>query len=194
MTRATFAFCAVLAGAALAAPAQAQLPHITPFAFEGRVGAALPSADLDDDLGAGPGWTVSGSVTYYFFPYIGVYGGYAQSRFSADDDLGDEGEFTDAGWDVGLRVDIPTPLIPIDPWIRGGLVFHRLDAEGFTDPLLNFESETATGVEVGAGVGVGLGPLHLSPGVSLVRYTVDDAGGDRTISYVKADVGLRIRI
>ncbi|HYJ79552.1 MAG TPA: outer membrane beta-barrel protein, partial [Longimicrobiaceae bacterium] len=185
MSKHTLALGALLATAALAAPARAQLPHITPFSFEGRAGAALPMGDFDD-AGASRGWTVSGSVTYHALPYIGIYAGYTQTRFGTDDDLFGDGEFTDAGWDVGVMVGIPTPLIPIDPWIRGGMVFHRLDAEGFTDPALNVETETGMGFAVGAGLGMGFGLITFTPGVSLVRYMVDGDVGDRTVSYIKA--------
>lgn len=195
--RAFAALLGALAVAAAAAPARAQLPAITPFSFEARAGLAAPSGDLADLASAG--WTLSGSATYHALPFIGVYVGYTRSQFGADDDVADvagEGHYTDQGLDAGLRVGIPTPLIPIDPWIRGGIVLHKLSADDFDDPDFDTETDTGTGFEVGAGLGFGLGPLSLTPGVSYVSYDADfeDGGPEVTVSYLKVEIGGRIRL
>ena len=181
----------VLAAAAAAAPARAQLPAFTPFSFEVRAGAALPTGDLGDV--ASTGYTLSGSATYHFIPLIGVYGGYTYSRFGAEDQ-GDEFDLVDSGFDAGLRLGIPTPLIPIDPWIKGGLVFHKLSAEGegIED---DDDTDMELGFQVGAGLGFGFGPVSLTPGVSFISYKVgDDDGDDVSISYWEAGIGVRIRL
>jgi hypothetical protein len=172
----------VAASALLAGAAHAQIPHITPFAFEARAGVAVPTGSFND--AANPGYALNGNITYNAIPLVGVYAGYDYAHFGQD---GGSGKFTDTGVDVGLRVGIPTPLIPIDPYLKGGVVFHRLK---LTDAATQNFSDTGTGLEVGAGLGFGFGPLSLTPGVSYVHYNV--AGG--RASYVKADVGLRVRI
>ena len=170
---------ATLAGVALlAGPARAQIPHITPFSFEARAGVALPQGDFNN--AANPGFTVGGSVTYHAIPVIGIYGGYSYAQFDAE---GSSGEFKDSGFDAGVRVGIPTPLIPIDPWIKGGVVVHNLEVSGTATSI---DDGWSTGVEVGAGLGFGFGPLSLTPGVSWVHH------GD--VSYVRGDVGVRIRL
>jgi len=178
------------ATALLAAPAAAQIPHITPFSFEARAGAAIPTGDLNDETG--PGLALSGSVTYHAIPLIGVYAGGSYNKFSIDDS---DADFTDAGLDAGLRLGIPTPLIPIDPWIKAGVVVHQAKVS------LDGDSESAdwgTGFEVGGGLGFGFGPVSITPGISYVHYnsSVDD-GEDETdvkVGYVKADIGVRIRL
>lgn len=181
----------MLAAAAVmiaASPARAQLPHITPFSFEARGGGALPTGDFNDV--ADPGPTLEGSVTFHAFPFVGLYGAYRWTKFGGEGD----GEFTETGPGVGVRVDIPTPLIPIDPWIRAGAAFRKIEGEGFTNPALNFESDTQVGIEVGAGIGFGFGPVSLTPSVAYVTYEPDGAPADFDVSYWRADVGLRIRL
>jgi len=180
------AAAAALAGAVLlAGPAAAQIPHITPFAFEGRAGLALPTGDLGDL--AKNGWVVGGSITYHAVPLVGLYAGASHAQMSSEI----EGNYEDSGFELGARVGIPTPLIPIDPWIRGGVAVHRLALTGAgTDTF----DDWGTGYEVGAGLGFGFGPISITPGVGYVSYRVNDDGDDATVSYVKAELGVRIRL
>jgi hypothetical protein len=182
------ASAALAAAALLAGPAAAQIPHLTPFAFEARAGIATPTGDFNDVAGAN--FAVGGSITYHAVPLLGVYAGASHARFSRD--AGD-GDFNDTGFDVGARLGIPTPLIPIDPWIRAGVVMHRLELSGAGGGDF---SDWGTGYEVGAGLGFGIGPISITPGVSYVTYRYDNgvSAADQKASYVKADVGVRIRI
>jgi len=178
---------AVAAAALFAAPAAAQIPHFTPFAFEARAGVAVPMGDFHDV--AGSNFAVGGSITYHALPMLGVYAGASHAQFSREGD----GDYKDTGIDVGARLGIPTPLIPIDPWIRAGVVIHHLELGGTA--ASDFD-DWGTGYEVGAGLGFGFGPISITPGVSYVNYSYDDGvlAVDQKASYVKADIGVRIRI
>lgn len=165
----------------LAGTARAQIPHFTPFSFEARGGVAVPTGSFNH--AANPGLALNGSVTYHAIPLIGIYAAYDYVRF---DQEGGSGTYTDQGVDLGARLGIPTPLIPIDPYLKAGVVIHRLKLDGATT---GNGSDNGTGVEVGAGLGFGFGPLSLTPGITYVHHS---AAG-RT-SYVKADVGVRVRI
>jgi opacity protein-like surface antigen len=178
---------AALAAALLAGPAAAQIPHFTPFAFEGRAGLALPTGDLGD--AAKNGYSLGGSITYHAFPVVGFYAGASMAKMSAEED---DGDYTDSGFELGARIGIPTPLIPIDPWIKGGVAFHRLELTNTTDDF----DDWGTGYEVGAGLGFGFGPLSITPGVTYVSYKVNDGSSatDATVSLVKAELGVRIRL
>jgi outer membrane protein with beta-barrel domain len=187
--RKIFLIAAALAAPALAAPAQAQF-GVTPFAFEVRGGGALPRADLGDR--AGNGYSLGGNITFHFAPMVGVYVGYSTATFDAE---GAAGRYRDSGVDAGIRFTPPTPLFPIDPWIRAGLVYHGLKGEDFADPDDDVETEMGLGFQVGAGLGFGFGPVSLTPGITLTRYDAEDADGDvGTVEYFGIELGGRIRL
>jgi opacity protein-like surface antigen len=186
--------------AALAAPAQAQLPNVTPFAFEVRGGLAFPTGDLadtEDDVGSvESGTTLGANVTFHFMPMLGIYAGYTHNQFGVEGL--DELDLTDQGFNGGLRIAVPTPLIPIDPYVKAGLVYNTLsfsfdgDDEEFTD------SDRSLGFEIGAGVGIGLGPkLSITPQVTYTSYEPKYDGendGDFKVQHFRVDVGLRLRL
>ncbi|HEX6747181.1 MAG TPA: outer membrane beta-barrel protein [Longimicrobium sp.] len=177
---------AVAAAALLAGPARAQLPHVTPFAFEVRGGIAIPTGDFNDV--ADPGPALNGNVTLYVMPMIGIYGGYHYTKFGSEG----SGDFTETGPEVGVRVDIPTPLIPIDPYVKAGVAWNNLELTGAG--ANNFDS-SSTGFQLNAGVALSLGPVSLTPGFTFVTYHYDSATTeDETASYIRADIGVRIRI
>jgi hypothetical protein len=186
-----FGACAALAATtALAGRAQAQF-NLTPFSFEARASAALPMGSLKDDRDLETGLALGGEVTYHLSPLLGIYAGYTRTEFMADG----AGEVLDQGLDVGVRIAVPTPLIPIDPWIRGGAVYHRFEASGF--PANNIASDDEWGFEVGAGIGLGLLPkITITPQASYVSYEYGSGtlGEDNKVEYVKAVVGVRLRL
>ena len=179
-----FAVLLALSAAATVRPAAAQLiPNFTPFSFEVRGGAALPRGDFGDLADAGT--TFGGSATFHFFPLLGVYGGYTQTSFGGD------GDWSESGFDAGVRASVPTLVLPFSPWAKAGLVFYQLDAEG--------ESfDRSLGYELGAGVAWSVFPkITLTPGVSWVSYTAETnrtESGDVDVSHLKVDVGIRLRL
>jgi hypothetical protein len=177
---------AVAAAVALAGPARAQLPHVTPFAVEVRIGAAFPTGDFDDV--ANTGIALNGNVTAYVIPVLGIYGGYHSTRFGRAGD----GHYNETGPEIGLRFDIPTPLVPLDPYVRAGFVWNRLELSGAgTEDF----SDRSTGIQFNGGVALTLGSVSLSPGFTYVRYDYDTAlENDQTASYIRADIGIRIRL
>jgi hypothetical protein len=128
-----------------------------------------------------------------------VRGGLAFPSGDFGESAEDVGELdvNDQGFNAGLRLAIPTPLLPVDPYVKGGLVFNKLgftfdgDDEDFVD------SDNSLGFEVGAGVGIVLGPkLSFTPQVTYTRYEpkYDGEGDDFTVQHIRTDVGLRIRL
>ena len=195
MNKITTGLFALAATAALAGNAQAQIvPNFTPFSIEARGGVALPQGDAAEDLETG--LTFGGSLTYNFMPAVGAYVGYTRSSFGIKDV--DDVKTVDQGFDAGLRLSIPTPLIPIDPFVKAGLVYHQLefDAEGG-----NFSSDSELGFEVGAGVGFNILPkLQLTPAVTYSQFKLEaedpDGGEDFSADFknLRLDIGLRLRI
>jgi opacity protein-like surface antigen len=182
MNKAASGLLAAVATFAMAGAAQAQLvPNLTPFSVEVRAGAAFPKGEGTE--GVNTGYTVGADLGVNVLPMVSLYGGYSRSTFGIEEG-GEDGDITISGFDVGARVEIPTPLLPIDPWIKGGAVFHKVDIDG------EDASERETGWEVGAGVGFGLIPkVTLSPSVTYTKI-----GGDLDIEHVRAEVALRVRI
>jgi opacity protein-like surface antigen len=203
MKKTTTALLSLVAAAAFAAPAHAQLPNFTPFSFEVRGGLAFPMGDFGegegDEAGAvESGWTVGANATYHFIPLVGIYGGYTYNRFGVEDF--DDVDVVDQGISAGVRLAVPTPLIPIDPYVKAGLVYNSIGFEfdgdeGEDEDFL--DSDNSLGFEVGAGVGIGLGPkLSFTPQVTYTRYEpqYDGEGVDANVEHLRVDVGLRIRL
>lgn len=199
MKKTTRGLLCVVAAVAFAAPAHAQLPNVTPFSFEVRGGLAFPTGDFGEsaeDVGeVESGITVGANATYHFMPLLGIYAGYTYNRFGVEGL--DELDVNDQGFNAGLRLAIPTPLLPIDPYVKGGLVYNKL---GFTfdgDDEDFIDSDNSLGFEVGAGIGIALGPkLSFTPQLTYTRYEpkYDGEGDDFTVEHIRADVGLRIRL
>jgi hypothetical protein len=170
--------CAV----AVAPAAHAQL------ALEARGGIVTPQDALTEDVDVDGGYSTEVSLTVGVMPMIGVYGAWQQAKFERADSEGSV--VRDQGWAVGVRVNVPTPVIPIDPWIRAGLVTHELEAGG-----LEGGGDRGLGVEVAGGLRVNVASrVALTPGVSWTRYNFDDdtvADGEVNVQYLRVDVGLR---
>lgn len=203
MKKTTLGLLSLVAATAFAAPAHAQIPNITPFSVEVRGGFAFPTGDFgesDGEAAVETGWSVGANATYHFMPMLGVYGGYTYTRFGVEGF--DEVDLVDQGLSAGVRVAIPTPLIPIDPYVKAGLVYNRIGFEfdeggdgGELDDAA--ESDQSLGFEVGAGIGISLGPkLSFTPQVTYTSYEpqFDGEGIDANVEHIRVDVGLRIRL
>lgn len=181
-----------LVAAVFAAPAHAQLPNATPFSFEVRGGLAFPIGDFGEGIGSGT--TVGGNATFHFTPRLGIYGAFTRNEFGADIERVES--FKDQGFSGGVRVTIPTPLIPIDPYVKVGAALHQLDRPNIT--AADADPERGLGFEVGAGAGIGLGPkLSFTPQVTYTRYDVDEiriTTGSNRIQHIRLDAGLRLRL
>lgn len=157
-------------------------------ALEARAGIATPSTAFSGDVPADGGYATEASITVSALPFVGVYGAFQQAEFEREGSA--SSVIRDRGYAVGLRVSVPTPFIPIDPWIRGGLVSHELRAGG-----LDEGGDRGLGVEAAAGLRVRVGRgMALTPGVSWTRYSFDDetvADGTVNVEYLRVDVGLR---
>ncbi|HET6229470.1 MAG TPA: outer membrane beta-barrel protein [Longimicrobiaceae bacterium] len=193
MKKAAAGIFAALATVAFAGGAHAQIvPNLTPFSVEVRGGASIPTGTFKDNFKTG--YTTSANVTFHALPVLGIYGGYSLNGYDVKDAAGG-GSVREQGFDAGVRVDVPTPLIPIDPFIRAGAVYHKLKETGTTSPA---ETDNKLGFEVGAGVAFALGPkVSVTPAVSYTKISDVEVSGvpiGLDISHVRADIGIRIRI
>ncbi|HEX6368347.1 MAG TPA: hypothetical protein VF006_05410 [Longimicrobium sp.] len=172
---------------AAAGPLTAQRTGVIPLSVEARGGIAIPAGDFRNAAEAGPAGEVS--ATWHALPLIGFYAAYQRNRFPYDG-TGTRETLTDAGFAVGVRVAVPTLLIPADPWIRAGMVAHQLDGRSLTE-------DAKRAWEAGAGLAFPLARgLVLTPGVLWTRYPHGSgaADGERLrVRHLRADVGLRLR-
>jgi opacity protein-like surface antigen len=188
----------VLAAAALAGSAQAQAIPVSPFSVEVRGGLAFPTGDLDDI--ADNGITVGANGSYMFTPMLGLYAGFTYNAFSLLDeaeDAGVDGSINTYGFDAGVKAMFATPTLPVTPFLKGGLVYHKVELD-VDDLDLGEEgdSDFGLGFEVGGGVMVPLGPrLSFTPAVSYTSFKpkFDGEDTDESVTSFRVDVGLNIR-
>ncbi len=198
MKKSTLGLLSLAAAAAFAAPVQAQLPNVTPFAFEVRGGLVFPTGEFgeDEDLGSlEPGTTLGANVTLHFIPVLGFYAGFTQNRFGVE--RLDELEAIDQGFSGGVRVAVPTPLIPIDPYLKAGMVYNQLGFEMDGEGADYVDSDRSLGFEIGAGIGIGIGPkLSFTPQVTYTSYEprFDGESDGFKVQHFRVDVGLRLRL
>ncbi len=170
----------VAALAAVTFSDQARAQSIIPFSVEAQASAAVPTGDFGDvegGIGTGYGFGVKAGVKLN--PLFGVYGGYSWTGY--DFDVGDD-RLTQQGFDGGIRVGLG--LLPMSPYARGGVVYHKLDAGHGHD------EDNKLGYEVGAGLSFPLGMvLSVTPEVTYTR--INDAIDGEALSAVRFGVGLR---
>lgn len=191
----TAGLLAVAASAVFAGSAHAQIPNITPFSVEVRGGVALPQGDdFSEDLETG--YTIGGNVGFQAVPLLGFYAGYTRSSFGVEGSEGEDIRVIDKGFDAGVRFSVPTPMIPIDPFVKVGVIYHQLGLDG-DGGNLDFDSEL--GFEAGAGLGFNILPkVQLTPAVTYSQFRMNDSFFGETmeldIKHIRLDVGLRVRI
>jgi opacity protein-like surface antigen len=175
---------------AAAGAAQAQ------FAVEGRVGGAIP---MGDDFGdaASNGFGLEANASFGILPLVDLYAGASWTRFGIESDGEDvDADFTDTGFFAGARVGLPAG--PIQPWVRGGVIYNQLEASGEDGGVsVSVESERAVGFEIGGGISFSVMPMvSITPGVRYRSYSPDFNFGDETgsadVNYLTIDVGARI--
>ncbi len=183
LSRSLPAALALACAAAVAPAAHAQL------AIEARAGVARPSGEMDVDAGTDGGFASEVSVTVGALPFVGLYGSWQKVEFEREGSSGSV--VREEGWSGGVRVSVPTPFIPVDPWVRAGVISHELKAAGLTGG-----GDRGVGVELGGGLRFRLGRgVALTPGVNWTRYAFDDDAvddGTVNVEYLRVDVGVRI--
>jgi opacity protein-like surface antigen len=196
-------FCAGLALAA-AAPLAAQAQQAAgPLQFELRGGAGVPTGEFGEGLKTG--WGINANAAYFVTPVIGIYAGYSYSRFGIKDadweveeaDLDFGFDVTDSG--IGLGAIVNVPGVPsLAPWIRGGLVYHKLGFEvSGSGGSASVKGDAALGFEVGGGLAIPVAPrISITPGVGYRQFRprFDGETADEAVTDLTFDIGVRIRL
>ena len=186
MKKAAFGLVAGLAMLGAAGNLEAQ---VSPLSLEVRGGAPFPTGSFEDAYNTGVSYEITGIVNVA--PGLGVYAGYGQTDFELRDAAID-GNATDRGVHAGLRASVPGNL-PFGPWVRGGVVYNELHRGALG---VRTTSERELGYEIGGGLEFPLGRhVSVTPGATFVSTDRDTVtGGDDNINYVRADIGLRVRL
>ncbi|HEU4452800.1 MAG TPA: outer membrane beta-barrel protein [Longimicrobium sp.] len=197
MKKSTVGILAALAAVSVAATANAQTGPTTPFSFNVNAGAALPTGDFGDLVSTG--WTVGVDGTFNITPMFGIYAGYSVSQFGLSDDaeeLFGEGDVTEQGFDAGIKATFGGGTLPFTPFLRGGLIFHKLGADFEDDDEDVEDSDSELGFEIGGGITFPLGPrISVVPSASYLQWTPEEDGEESIdVSQVKVQIGLNIRI
>jgi hypothetical protein len=201
MKKSTFGMLAAVAAVGLAGTASAQMGPTTPFSVEVRAGAALPTGDFGDVVSTG--WTVGIDGTFNITPMFGIYGGYSYSSYALDEELEDlfgEADVTEQGFDAGVKATLGGGTLPFTPYLRGGLIFHKLGGEFEDEDVETEDSDYELGFEVGGGLMFPLGPrISVTPSVSYTSFSISEDEDeidefDVDISAFKIGIGLNIRI
>lgn len=185
---------AIIMAATLGVVGTADAQSRSPLSVEIRGGLPFPVGDFQDSHGGlQTGYSLDGTAIFQVTPMLGLYAGYSTNRFEVENT--EDREVNDAGFHGGLMASFPMTT-GLNPFVKGGVVYHE------TETVVNGEgqanSDAELGFQAGAGVEIPLGrTLSFTPGVSYTRHSVESQtilnAPDRDVSYVRADVGLRVR-
>jgi hypothetical protein len=192
------AVLALLFSLALAPSATAQVR----ISVETRAGLPVPVGrfqNAGEDVGDGlhPRDSFSGMGILHVTPMLALYAGASLNRFRLTHPQFSDVGVDDRGAEAGALASYALFRRAL-PWVRGGVVYR--EARVVRDFSLPPEptppaAEPHLGVEVGGGVELPLGwGISLTPGASFVHYRTDEGFGEEPVSYVRADVGVRIRL
>ncbi|HET8654777.1 MAG TPA: hypothetical protein VFL93_04640 [Longimicrobiaceae bacterium] len=158
-------------------PGRAQLPLPVSLSIEARPAFGVPTGGFSSasGLGAtnGPGGSVGASVG---LGPIAAYAEYTAVRFGCSQcsEAGLDDRALDTGWEVGAKLRLtPLPFLPVQPWVRGGVIGHQLQLSGDEGHV---ESKMGSGYSIGVGVDLPLlsyASVHLAPEVDYRSYSAE---------------------
>lgn len=168
---------AAVTGLALAAPAPAhgQLSVELRGSLNNPVGDFGGEGGLNANSEAGLG----ADLIYSASQSLSVYGGWSREMFGCEACSGDDG-LTSSGFEGGVKL-LMNREEGVLPWIRGGLIAHKLKVE---QDGAEFSSDTGLGFQAAAGVDIPLGEvLSFSPAVRYQAYQAEfDILGDEFVT------------
>jgi opacity protein-like surface antigen len=155
------------------------------FGFELNSGVSLPVSELDNSkLNAGFGF--EGVLNYRFMPHLGAYAGWGWNRLSADDSFaGEDVDFEETGYVVGLQFMHSIGNSPFSYFVRGGGLYNHIETENATGDIIN-DTGHGFGFQLAGGLSYNFGNnWSLDPGIkfSSLRPNADFEGLSRSLDY-----------
>lgn len=200
MTARSLWFLALLLTSSLPLSAAAQLPFS--ITIDARAGLAVPSGEFADaqegfTSEAGPGFAIGGAA--YPTNAFGLFAGYQRTRFGCQQCpvLGLNDSVVLHGLEAGIHLGLPLGDLPVNPWLRGGIIQQTLVFSGFDDHM---SSAAAVGYTVGAGLTIPASSgLEINPALRFFALPANfefTSFPDRSIdvSAFSFDLGLSFRI
>lgn len=164
------------------------------FGFEVNAGASLATGKLNDaDLTPGFGWECD--FQYRFMNHVSVYGGWGWNWFSADKSFaGDNMDFEETGYILGLEFKHPLPNSLVSLYVRGGALYNHIEIEN-EDGDITFDTGHGWGWQTAVGLDIPLGKnWSLTPGVKFHSLSNEpeyqEQSIDMDLNYVNFNVGI----
>lgn len=141
------------------------------------------------------GFGYEGTIAYRFLPHVAAYGGWSWNRFSAAESVaGNDVDFEETGYMLGLQLIHPIGVSKISYLIRAGGTYNHVETENAAGTTVN-DTGHGLGWQAGAGLAIPLGNrIQLIPEVryrSLSRdMKTDQLTTPVKLDYISAGVGL----
>lgn len=187
---------ALVAGSALL-PAGAAGQGIS---LELRGSLQKPMGSFDDVADGNAGY---GAAAFFnVSPNLSLYGGWAKESFGCQGGCENAG-YESEGFEGGVKF-IVTRVGGVQPWLKGGPVYHRFEVEsgnddGPEDDDLDIVSDRALGFQIGVGADIPLGMvLSFSPALRYQKYSAEFpiiegvATAERDVGFLALDLGAHI--
>lgn len=163
------------------------------FGLEIRPGASMATVKLGDaKLKTGMG--VEGTVHYNIWNGASLYAGWGWNKFASDESFaGNNIDFEETGYVMGLRYAYNLTDSPLSLYVRGGAIYNHIEVEDGDDIIA--DSGHGWGWQAEAGVDISLGKgWKLSPGLkyqSLNRdLTIGNATQQVDLNYISLGLGI----
>jgi opacity protein-like surface antigen len=142
-----------------------------------------------------PGFGNEGILHYRFMPHIGVYAGWGWNSFESNEsDFGNNVNFEETGYVLGLQFKHPIKNAPMSYYLRGGALYNHIEIENEDGDILE-DSGHELGWQLAAGIDINLGKnWSLTPGVKFnsLKCDVENNGVEvpLDLNYLQFRVGI----
>ncbi|MDP3914019.1 MAG: outer membrane beta-barrel protein [Bacteroidota bacterium] len=142
------------------------------FGFELSSGLSIALNELNGAK-LKPDFGYEGIFHYRFMPHTGVYAGWGWNRFASDKSfIGDNVDFEETGYIIGLQFKHPISNSSVNYYLRGGALYNHIEIENEGDILK--DSGHGWGWQAAGGIDIPLGKnWSLTPGVKFNSLSRD---------------------
>jgi len=159
------------------------------WSFELNGGAGLPLQKLGGTELA-TGFNLEGALHYRVLEHTGLYAGWGWAHFAGGDQL----DYEETGYVMGLSFEHPLPQSSISYYLRAGALYNHLEVEDESGEIID-DTGHGWGVQAAAGFDIPIGAKwSLTPGLKFhaLNRDLDTAGQPRdfNLRYISARIGI----